>query len=73
MKRYAHYAKALVVALQVPGQNAIDYLYLDMAVNAQRRGLADEADVLFARAESAARQLHPGGAIFEEIRAKRGR
>lgn len=69
----AHYAKALAVALQVPAQNAIDYLYLDMAVNAQRRGLAAEADALFARAESAARQLHPGGAIFEEIRTKRGR
>ena len=68
-----HYAKALAVALQVPAQNAIDYLYLDMAVNAQRRGLSAEADALFARAEAAARQLRPGGAIFEEIRAKRGR
>ena len=70
---HAHYAKALAVALQVPAQNAIDYLYLDMAVNAQRRGLTAEADELFARAESTARQLHPGGAIFDEIRAKRGR
>ena len=69
----AHYAKALAVALKVPAQNAIDYLYLDMAVNAQRRGLTDEADVLFARAESAARQLHPGVGIFKEIRSKRGR
>lgn len=68
-----HYDKALAVALQVPAQNAIDYLYLDMAVNAQRRGLTVEADALFAKAESAGRQLHPGGAIFEEIRAKRGR
>jgi tetratricopeptide (TPR) repeat protein len=70
---HAHYVKALNVALQVPVQNAIDYLYLDMAVNAQRRGLTAEADALFARAESTARQLHPGGAIFDEIRAKRGR
>ena len=70
---HTHYETALTVALQVPAQNAIDYLYLDMAVNAQRRGLTAEADALFARAESAARQLHPGGAIFEEIRAKRGR
>jgi tetratricopeptide (TPR) repeat protein len=69
----AHYTRALAVALQVPAQNAIDYLYLDMAVNAQRRGLRGEADALFARAESAARLLHPGGAIFEEIRARRGR
>jgi tetratricopeptide (TPR) repeat protein len=69
-----HYAKALAVAVQVPAQNAIDYLYLDMAVNAQRRGLTEEANALFAKAESAAGQLHPGGAIFEEIRgAKRGR
>jgi len=70
---HRHYVKALAVAVQVPAQNAIDYLYLDMAVNAQRRGLAEEANALFARAEAAARQLHPGGAIFEEIRTKRGR
>ena len=70
---HTHYVKALAVAVQVPAQNAIDYLYLDMAVNAQRRGLTDEANALFAKAESAARQLHPGGTIFEEIRTKRGR
>ena len=70
---HTHYVKALAVAVQAPAQNAIDYLYLDMAVNAQRRGLAEEANALFARAEAAARQLHPGGAIFEEIRTKRGR
>ena len=69
----AHYTKALAVALRVPAQNAIDYLYLDMAVNAQRRGLAAEADALFAKAEAAARQLHPGGPIFDEIRSKRGK
>jgi tetratricopeptide (TPR) repeat protein len=70
----SHYAKALAVALQVPAQNAIDYLYLDMAVNAQRRGLNAEADALLTRAESAARILHPGGGpIFDEIRARRGR
>ena len=69
-----HYAKALAVALQMPAQNALDYLYLDMAVNAQRRGLAAEADDLFNRAETAARQLHPGGSsIFDEIRQRRGR
>jgi len=70
---HAHYVKALAVAQQVPAQNAIDYLYLDMAVNAQRRGLTEEASALFARAESAALQLHPGGAIFEEIRQRRGK
>ena len=70
---HAHYEKALAVAQRVPAQNAIDYLYLDMAVNAQRRGLPAEADALFARAEAAARQLHPGGQIFEEIRQRRGR
>jgi tetratricopeptide (TPR) repeat protein len=70
---HAHYTKALAVALQVPAQNSIDYLYLDMAVNARRRGLTAEADALFASAEATARQLHPGGAIFEEIRARRGR
>ena len=68
-----HYAKALAVALQVPAQNALDYLYLDMAVNAQRRGLPAEAEDLFNKAETAARQLHPGGAILEEIRQRRGR
>ena len=69
----AHYTKALAVALEVPVQNAIDYLYLDMAVNARRRGLVGEADALFAKAEATARQLHPGGPIFEEIRTKRGK
>ena len=69
----AHLLRALAVALQVPAQNAIDYLYLDMAVNAQRRGLAVEADALFSKAEAAARQLHPGGQIFDEIRQRRGR
>jgi tetratricopeptide (TPR) repeat protein len=69
----AHYVKALAVALKVPAQNALDYLYLDMAVNAQRRGRMAEAETLFGQAETAARQLHPGGPIFEEIRAKRGR
>jgi tetratricopeptide (TPR) repeat protein len=69
----AHYAKALSVALKVPAQNAIDYLYLDMAVNAQRRGHTAEADALFASAESAARELHREAAILQEIRAKRGR
>ena len=68
-----HYAKALDVALKVPAQNALDYLYLDMAVNAQRRGRPDEADDLFRKAEIVAQQLHPGGPIFAEIQAKRGR
>ena len=69
----AHYQKALAVALTVPAQNAIDYLYLDMAVNAQRRGLAAEAETLLNRAETAARQLHPGGPILDEIRSRRGK
>ena len=69
-----HYQKALAVAMTAPTQNAIDYLYLDMALNAQRRGLVAESQSLLDKAEAAARLLHPGGSpIFDEIRRVRAK
>jgi tetratricopeptide (TPR) repeat protein len=66
-----HYLRALPVAEKRPAENELDYLYLDMAVNAARRKQIAEADAYFARATAVAQTLHPGGTIFEEIRAKR--
>ena len=66
-----HYQRALPVALKMPKENQLDYLYLDMAVNAARRKQVAEADEYFTNALTAAQVLHPGGAIFEEIRGKR--
>jgi tetratricopeptide (TPR) repeat protein len=57
-----------------PAQNAIDYLYLDNGgERATPRSSRRKRTLLFAKAESAARQLHPGGPDLREIRAKRGR
>jgi len=67
----AHYLRALPVALKVPVENRLDYLYLDMAVNAARRKRTAEADEYFSNATKAAQVLHPGGPIFEEIKQKR--
>ena len=67
----AHYLRALPVAMKTPAENQLDYLYLDMAVNAARRKAFAEADQYFENAQTAAQVLHPGGAILEEIRARR--
>jgi len=66
-----HYLRALPVAERLPVENELDYLYLDMAVNAARRKQIAEADGYFAKATAVAQRLHSGGTIFEEIRAKR--
>jgi tetratricopeptide (TPR) repeat protein len=66
-----HYLRALPVAERLPAESQVDYLYLDMAVNAAHRKQMAEADDYFAKATAAAERLHPGGTIFEEIRARR--
>ena len=66
-----HYRKALPVALARPVENQLAYLYLDLAVNAIRRGRRAEAARFLDLAEATARQYSPSREIFEEIRQKR--
>ena len=65
------YRRALPVALAHPVENQLAFLYIDMAVNAARRGRRPEAAQYLELAETTAREHSPDPAIFEEIRQKR--
>jgi tetratricopeptide (TPR) repeat protein len=67
----AHYRKALPVALARPAENQLAFLYIDLAVNAARRGRRPEAATFLDLAEATARDYSPTREIFEEIRQKR--
>ncbi len=66
-----HYRQALPVALARPVENNLAYLYIDMAVNAARRGRRPDALQYLDLAEATARDYSPAREIFEEIRQKR--
>jgi tetratricopeptide (TPR) repeat protein len=66
-----HYRRALPVALARPVENQLAYLYIDLAVNAIRRGRRGEATRFLDLAEATAREYSPSREIFEEIRQKR--
>ena len=66
-----HYRRALPVALARPAENQLAYLYIDLAMNAARRGRRTDALQYLDLAEQTARDYSPQREIFEEIRQKR--